>query len=112
LVQLQKFTRGYARKNRNFMERTKRSYVWPHKTRLKKEVIMRPEHEYRHLADSTRRRGYVEQSALRAQWEILAWEISAATYRADAAADALRASSKRTSVGATSVTQTSLRAFV
>ena len=25
---------------------------------------MRPEHEYRHLADSTRRRGYVEQSAL------------------------------------------------
>jgi hypothetical protein len=37
----------------------------------------------------------VEQSALRAQWEILAWEISAATYRVDAAADALRASSKR-----------------
>jgi len=72
---------------------------------------MRPEHEYRHLADSTRRRGYVEQSALRAQWEILAWEISAATYRVDAAADALRASSKRTSVGATSVTQTSLRVF-
>ena len=95
LVQLQKFTRGYARKNRNFMERTKRSYVWPHKTRLKKEVIMRPEHEYRHLADSTRRRGYVEQSALRTQWEILAWEISAATYRVDVAADALRASSKR-----------------
>jgi hypothetical protein len=53
---------------------------------------MRPE-EYRHLADNTPR--YVEQSALRAQWEILAWEISAATYRVDAAADALRASSKR-----------------
>jgi hypothetical protein len=69
---------------------------------------MRPE-EYRHLADSTRRRGYVEQSALRAQWEILDWEISAATYRVDAAADALRASSKLTSVGATSVTQTSLQ---
>jgi hypothetical protein len=63
---------------------------------------MRPD-EYRHLADSTRRRGYVEQSALRAQWEILAWEISAATYRVDAAADALRASSKRTSEGATSI---------
>jgi hypothetical protein len=62
-----------ARKNRNFMERTKRSYVWP----LKAE-------EYRHLADSTRRPGYVEQSA---QWEILAWEISAATYRVDAAAE-------------------------
>ena len=55
---------------------------------------MRPE-EYWHLADSTRGRGYVEQSALRAQWEILDWEISAATYRVDAAADALRASSKR-----------------
>jgi hypothetical protein len=46
---------------------------------------MRPE-EYRHLADNTPRRGYVEQSALKAQWEILAWEISAATYRVDAAA--------------------------
>jgi hypothetical protein len=52
-----------------------------------------PPDEYRHLADSTRRRGYV--SALRAQWEILTWEILAATYRVDAAADALRASSKR-----------------
>ena len=75
------------------MERTKRSYVWPHKNPFKKEVIMRPD-EYRHLADSTRRRGYVEQSALRAQWEILAWEISDATYRVDAAADALRTSSR------------------
>jgi hypothetical protein len=56
---------------------------------------MRPGDKYRHLADSTRRRGYVEQSALRAQWEILAGEILAATYRVDAAADALRASSKR-----------------
>jgi hypothetical protein len=55
---------------------------------------MRPD-EYRHLADSPRRPGYVEQSALRAQWEILTWEILAATYRVDAAADALRASSKR-----------------
>jgi hypothetical protein len=33
---------------------------------------MRREDEYRRLADSTRRRGYEEQSALmRAQWEIL-----------------------------------------
>jgi hypothetical protein len=56
---------------------------------------MRPEDKYRHLAASTRRRGYVEQSELRARWEILAWEILAATYRVDAAADALRAPSKR-----------------
>jgi hypothetical protein len=55
---------------------------------------MRLADEYSHLADSTRRRGYVEQSALRAQWEILAWEISDATYRVDAAADALRTSSR------------------
>jgi hypothetical protein len=52
-------------------------------------------HEYRHLADSTRRRGYVEQNALRAQWEILAWEISDATYRVDVAADILRESARR-----------------
>jgi hypothetical protein len=37
----------------------------------------------------------VEQNALRAQWEILDWQISDATYRVDAAADALRASARR-----------------
>ena len=44
-------------------------------------VVMWREDEYRRLADSTRRRGYVEQNALRAQWEILDWQISDATYR-------------------------------
>jgi hypothetical protein len=58
-------------------------------------VIMWREDEYRRLADSTRRRGYVEQNALRAQWEILDRQISDATYRVDAAADALRASARR-----------------
>jgi hypothetical protein len=58
-------------------------------------IIMWREDEYRRLADSTRRRGYVEQNALRAQWEILDWQISDATYRVDAAADALRASARR-----------------
>jgi hypothetical protein len=58
-------------------------------------VIMWREDEYRRLTDSTRRRGYVEQNVLRAQWEILDWEILAATYRVDAAANALRASARR-----------------
>jgi hypothetical protein len=58
-------------------------------------VIMWREDEYRRLADSTRRRGYVEQNVLRAQWEILDWEILAATYRVDAAANALRVSARR-----------------
>ena len=57
-------------------------------------VIMWREDEYRRLADSTRSRG-VEQNALRAQWEILDWQISDATYRVDAAVDALRASARR-----------------
>jgi hypothetical protein len=69
---------------------------WKEKAQpVEDEYVRWREDEYRRLADSTRRRGYVEQNALRAQWEILDWQISDATYRVDAAADALRASARR-----------------